>query len=113
MPYDTAKGLAQAYKRGEITGYVGHKYLYSGVAYRLIFCYKNGDGFICKFFNTPEEAWQDRRIQERLANLVDPQVYDYDSYLKEIESKGRWTLSGMTILHSSITRKGNILPVRR
>jgi hypothetical protein len=112
LPYNKAKRLAEDYKQNKIhSGYIGHQYLCPDLGYRIILAYGNGDGFIHTYYDNLKDAWQDPRIQERLAG-VSVQYTDYDTYCRTVDSGKPWTLMGLTILRCKICRRGNIRIVR-
>jgi hypothetical protein len=113
LTYHKAKKLASDYQQGLIpaAGYIGHKYLPREIGYRIISAYGGGDGFINTHYPTAAEAWQDPRIQSRIA-IAGVQYADYDSYLNTVDSGRPWSLLGLTILHCRITVHGNILIVK-
>lgn len=111
MPYSMVKNLMTDFRAKNITHYVGHKYLYPGLGYRIILGYSNFDGFICSFYNMPTEAYNDWRIQSRIAKLGFIQGYDCVNCLNSLETKGIWSISCLTILYCKISKKGNIIPL--
>lgn len=113
LPYDRAKRLAVDFNADKIpAGYIGHKYLCPDTGYRLLIAYTNGDGFISKYYPTAAEAWQDPRIQSRIAT-TGVQYADYDTYIRTVDSGKPWTLMGLAILHCRITVRGNLRIVKK
>lgn len=113
LPYDNAKRLAVDFNAGKIPpGYIGHQYFCPEVGYRLITSYTNGDGFISNYYPTAIEAWEDSRIQSRIATAGVPYT-DYDTYVNMVNGGHPWTLMGLTILRCRITVRGNLLAVKK
>ena len=112
MTYYKAKSLMTEFKQNKITHYVGHQYLYSEPAYRIILGYKNGDGFICKHFHTLEDAYNDERIQARIVEIGNLRGFDFGDCIASLKSTGIWRISYMVILYCRISKNGNIRPIK-
>jgi len=114
LSYIKAKLLASDYKAGKIPpGYIGHKYLCHDIGYRIITAYGNGDGFICGYYTTPKDAWQDPRIQSRIKEAGVQQYGDYTKSLATVDAGRPWQICIYTILRCHITVRGNILAVKK
>lgn len=114
MPYDKAKMLVTDYKKGLIPpGYIGHKYFCSDVGYRIMTSYNNFDGYICKYYQTAEEAWNDPRIQSCLKTANGQKHGDYNKYLATVDSGRPWNICVYTILRCRLTVHGSILATKK
>lgn len=79
------------------------------LAYRLI-SYISPEGKVLSEYATPEDAWNDWRIQLLLktVNNYDREKY-YQSYIKSIASKGRYPLSNAVhVVYCSLNQNGII-----